>query len=213
MFAGLDNHVWRQHSRQNICDIILVYMLQIFGYVSAILSIIMILPYIRDIFRLETKPERGSWFIWTALGFIAFFSQLAKGATDSLWLTAGQTASVFIIFLLSIKYGHGGLENRDLKALIGAGIGLVLWYITREAAIALLFVVLVDGIGTLLTLLKAYEDPGSETLSTWVISGTSGIFGMLAVGNLNFVLLAYPFYIMLANYVIVAAILLGNRHR
>lgn len=188
-------------------------MLQIFGYFSALLSIIMIVPYIRDIFRMKTKPERGSWFIWTVLGFIAFFSQLAKGATNSLWLTSGQTLAVFIIFLLSLRYGYGGLEKRDLKALIGAGTGLILWYITREASIALLFVILVDGIGTLLTVFKAYKEPGSETLSTWVISGTSGIFGMLAVGSFNFVLLAYPFYIMLANYVIVGAILLGNKHK
>ncbi|OGC56832.1 hypothetical protein A3H26_01185 [candidate division WWE3 bacterium RIFCSPLOWO2_12_FULL_36_10] len=185
-------------------------MLQIYGYISALLSIICILPYIRDVFRLKTKPERGSWFIWTMLGFIAFFSQLAKGATNSLWLTVGQTTSVLIIFLLSLKYGYGGLGKRDLRALIGAGIGLVLWYLTREASFALIFVIIVDSIGTLLTLLKAYKDPESETLSTWIISGTSGIFGMLAVGSLNLILLAYPFYIVLANYVIVGAILLGK---
>ena len=185
-------------------------MLQILGYISALLSIICILPYIRDILRLKTKPERGSWFIWTMLGFIAFFSQLAKGATNSLWLTVGQTTSVLIIFLLSLKYGYGGLGKRDLRALIGAGIGLVLWYLTREASFALIFVIIVDSIGTLLTLLKAYKDPESETLSTWIISGTSGIFGMLAVGSLNLILLAYPFYIVLANYVIVGAILLGK---
>jgi hypothetical protein len=186
-------------------------MLEIFGYISAILSIVMIIPYIRDIFRLETKPERGSWFIWTVLGFIAFFSQLAKGATDSLWLTVGQTISVLIIFLLSLKYGYGGLGKRDIRALLGAGLGLILWYLTTEASFALIFVILVDSIGTLLTLMKSYKDPGSETLSTWVMSGTSGIFGMLAVGSFNLILLAYPFYIMLANYVIVAAILLGKR--
>jgi len=173
----------------------------------------MILPYIRDIFRLETKPERGSWFIWTVLGFIAFFSQLAKGATDSLWLTAGQTASVFIIFVLSLKFGYGGLGKRDVRALIGAGVGLILWYLTREASFALVFVILVDSIGTFLTLMKSYKDPGSETLSTWVMSGTSGIFGMLAVGSFNLILLAYPFYIVLANYVIVGAILLGKRQK
>lgn len=188
-------------------------MLQIFGYISALLSIAMIFPYIRDIFRLETKPERGSWFIWTVLGFIAFFSQLAKGATDSLWLTVGQTASVLIIFLLSLKYGYGGLGKRDIRALVGAGVGLILWYLTREASFALIFVILVDSIGTLLTLLKAYKDPGSETLSTWIMSGTSGIFGMLAVGSLNPILLVYPIYIVLANYVIVGAILLGKKHK
>ena len=191
----------------------MISMLQIFGYTSALLSIVMIIPYIRDIFRLETKPERGSWFIWTVLGFIAFFSQLSKGATDSLWLTGGQTVAVFIIFLLSFKYGYGGLGRRDVKALIGAGIGLILWYLTREATFALLFVILVDSIGTLLTLLKSYKDPESETLSTWVLSGTSGIFGMLAVGSFNLILLAYPLYIILANYVIVGAIILGKRHK
>ena len=191
----------------------MISMLQIFGYTSALLSIVMIIPYIRDIFRLETKPERGSWFIWTVLGFIAFFSQLSKGATDSLWLTGGQTVAVFIIFLLSFKYGYGGLGRRDVKALIGAGIGLILWYLAREATFALLFVILVDSIGTLLTLLKSYKDPESETLSTWVLSGTSGIFGMLAVGSFNLILLAYPLYIILANYVIVGAIILGKRHK
>lgn len=171
----------------------------------------MIFPYVRDIFRLKTKPERGSWFIWTFLGFIAFFSQLAKGATNSLWLTGGQTAAVLVIFLLSLKYGYGGLGKRDLRALIAAGVGLILWYVTREATFAILFVILADSIGTLLTLLKSYKDPESETFSTWVMSGTAGVFGVLSVGSLNLVLLAYPFYLTLANYAIVGAIILGRK--
>ena len=188
-------------------------MLQLFGYISALLSIVMIVPYVRDILLGKTKPERGSWLIWTVLGFIAFFSQYAKGATDSLWMTAGQTLAVLIIAVLSIKYGYGGLGKRDVRALIGAGIGLLLWYLTREAAFALFIIILVDSIGTLLTAIKSYKDPESETLSTWILSGTSGIFGMLAVGSLNFVLLAYPLYIMVANYVIVGAMLLGRRRQ
>lgn len=186
-------------------------MLQIFGYTSAVLSIVMIIPYIRDILLKRAKPERGSWLIWTVLGFISFFSQMAKGATNSLWLTAGQTLSVFIIFLLALKYGYGGLAKRDTKALVGAGIGLILWYLTKEASIALFIVIIVDAIGTYLTARKSYEDPESETLTVWVISGTSGIFGMLAVGNIDPILLLYPFYIVVANYLIVAMILLGRR--
>ena len=186
-------------------------MLQIFGYISAILSIIMIIPYISDILRLKTKPERGSWLIWTVLGFISFFSQLAKGATNSLWMTAGQTLAVLIIVLLSIKYGYGGLGKRDVIALVGAGVGLVLWYFTKEAATALIIIIFVDAIGTLLTATKSYADPNSETLVTWILSGTSGLFGMLAVGSVNFILLAYPLYILLANFFIVGAILLGRK--
>lgn len=186
-------------------------MLEIFGYISAILSILMIVPYIRDILLLKTKPERASWLIWTVLGSIAFFSQLAKGATDSLWLTGGQTLAVLIILLLSIKYGVGGLTKHDIKALIAAVIGLIIWSITKDAAWALFIVIGIDGIGTFLTAVKSYEDPESETFSTWIISGTSGIFGMLAVGSFSPILLIYPLYIVFANYLIVAMMLLGKR--
>ncbi len=188
-------------------------LLPIFGYISALLGIVMIVPYVRDILNKETQPERASWFIWTALGLIAFFSQLAKGATDSLWLTAGQTLAVTIIFLLSIRYGVGGFSKRDITALVCAGIGLLLWSVTNEALYALIIVILVDSIGTVLTLTKALRDPESETLSTWCMSGTSGVFGALAVGSLNPVLLAYPFYIIIANYTIVGAIILGKRRK
>jgi hypothetical protein len=186
-------------------------MLKIFGYISAILSIVMIIPYIIDILKLKTKPERASWFIWTVLGFIAFFSQLAKGASDSLWLTAGQTIAVLVIVVLSIKYGVGGFTKRDIKALIAAVIGLVLWYFTNEALYALIIVILIDSIGSFLTFIKSLEDPESETLMTWLLSGTSGVFGALAVGSFDPVLLAYPLYIVIANYSIVTALLLGRR--
>jgi hypothetical protein len=125
-------------------------------------------------------------------------------------LTGAQTLSVLIIFVLSLKFGYGGLVKRDIKALIGAGLGLILWYLTREASIALFIVVIVDGIGTYLTMKKSYDHPESETTTMWLISGTSGIFGALAVGSFNPILLLYPLYIILANYIIVASILLGR---
>ena len=185
-------------------------MLQAFGLFAGVLSLVMYIPYIRDIFRKTTKPERASWLIWSVLGGTAFFSQLAKGATDSLWLTGVQTLGVFLIFILSIRYGVGGLVRRDIVALVAAGAGLILWYLTNEAAIALVFVIIIDAIGGALTVLKSYEDPGSETLITWLLSGTSGIFAALAVGSLNYILLAYPIYIVAINYAVVVAILLGK---
>ena len=186
-------------------------MLQILGLFSGFLSIVMYIPYLRDIFRHTTKPERASWLIWSVLGGIAFFSQLAKGATNSLWLTGAQTFGVFVVFILSLRYGVGGLVKKDIYALITAGLGLFAWYLTNEPAIALIFVIIIDAIGGLLTVLKAYENPDSETLITWLLSGTSGIFATLSIGSLNYVLLAYPVYIIAINYAVVTAILLGKR--
>jgi hypothetical protein len=185
-------------------------MLQVLGLLSGVLSGVSYLPYLRDIFRHTTKPERASWLIWSVLGSIAFFSQLAEGATWSLWLTGIDTLGVLLIFLLSIRFGVGGLTRRDIIALTAAGIGLILWYFTRHASIALLITMLIDAAGAYLTVVKAYEDPGSETLSTWVIVAIAGILGMLAVGQFNLILLSYPFYIFLANFAVAIAMLLGK---
>lgn len=185
--------------------------LYLFGLSAGILSIISGIPYIRDILRHKTKPERASWLIWSALGGIAFFSQLAKGATDSLWLTGVQTVGVMVVFLLSLKYGVGGLAKRDIVAILFAGLGLVLWYVTQEPAIALLIVICIDALGVALTCIKTYEKPESETLITWLVSGTAGILGALAVGSWNVILLAYPVYIVLANYTVVITIYLGKK--
>lgn len=184
-------------------------VLQAFGLLSGLISILCYLPYIRDILLKRTKPERASWLIWAVLGSISFISQLAKGASDSLWMTAVQTFGVTLIFLMSLKLGSGGISSRDIKALIFALFGLVIWFLTKEAAWALFIVIFVDASGALLTILKAYEDPESETMSTWMLAGLSGLFACFAVGIWDLVLLSYPVYIMLINWAVTISMLLG----
>ncbi len=186
-------------------------MLQFFGIVSGLLAIIGSIPYIRDILKGTTKPERASWLIWAVLGFIAFFSQLSSGASDSLWMTGMQTLEVCVIFILAVKFGVGGLVRRDIVALACAGAGLFLWYFTNNAAAALFIVIAIDAVGAALTVYKAYKDPASETFSTWLLAGMSGVFASLAVGRLDFILLAYPFYIFIINVAVCAAMIAGRR--
>lgn len=188
-------------------------MLQTLGIASGILVGISYIPYVKDIFLHTTKPERASWFIWSVLGGIAFFSQLAEGASWSLWLTGIETIGVLFIFLLSMIYGVGGWTQRDIIALTAAGIGLILWHFTQHAFIALFISIFIDVIGTSLTVIKAYQDPGSETFSTWVLVAIAGILSMCAVGMVDLVLLSYPFYIFLSNIAVVIAMILGKSKR
>jgi hypothetical protein len=187
-------------------------MLEVLGIISGILGFICIAPYIRDIYKKTTKPERASWLIWTILGGISFFSQLAKGASNSLWMTGANTLAVAVVFILAIRYGEGGLASRDIKALLVALLGLVAWYFTKEPAFALIIVILVDASGAILTILKAYEDPGSETMSTWFLSGLGGLVAAFAVGSFDWILLSYPIYICLANWSVIGAMILGKRN-
>lgn len=62
--------------------------LTVFGWLSGILSALCYVPYIRGILKHEVKPERASWLIWSVLTVLGFLSNLAIGATNSLWLPA-----------------------------------------------------------------------------------------------------------------------------
>lgn len=174
-------------------------MLEIFGYISGLLFMFSAVPYVRSILKGNTKPQRITWLIWTILVFIAFFSQLAKGATWSLLLTAGDAITIVIVFIFSFKYGVGGFRKIDILSLIGAGVSLLLWYLTNEPAIALFLIILIDIIGSNLTIIKTWKNPETENWVGWAMCGVGGVFGILSVGSFNFVLLSYPIYIFLIN--------------
>lgn len=186
-------------------------MEKIFGYISAFFAIVSIFPYIRDILRLKTKPQRVTWFIYSVLGSISFFSQLAKGASDSLWLPGVITVNVVIIFLLSLRFGVGGFSKKDYVVLSIAALGLLAWKVTNEAAIALYIVILIDASATYLTLEKSYKSPETETASLWIFSSLAGFFSLIAVGSLNIVLISYPLFIMLADGAVAVTVLIRNR--
>jgi len=186
---------------------------QVAGYLSGLAMLLSFVPYIRDIFRGSTKPERISWLIWAVLGSISFASLSAKGASFSLFLPGAQALVDLMIFVLAIKYGMGGFTRRDVIALIAAAVGLILWYIFNEAAVALFIAIFIDATGVVLTTIKAYEKPETETVSTWVLTFLAGVFSVIAVGKLNWILLSFPIYIALAGLSIMIAIWLGKRRK
>jgi len=187
-------------------------MLEIFGYISGILFILSSVPYVRSILKGNTKPQRITWLIWTVLVFIAFFSQLARGATWSLLLTAGDAITIVIVYIFSFKYGMGGFRKIDIISLCGAGLSLILWYFTKEPAIALFLIILIDIIGSNLTIIKTWKNPETENWVGWAMCGVGGLFGILSVGSYNYILLAYPVYICFINSLMAIIVLLRKRH-
>lgn len=186
-------------------------MLDILGFAAGVISISGYFPYIRDVLKKTTTPERASWLIWDVLTAIAFFSQLAKGASASLWLPGLEICGLTTVLILAMLLGTGGFSKKDIFALIAAAVGLILWYFTKEPAVALYIIIGIDAIGVVLSVQKAYDDPESETLITWVLVAIAGVLATIAVGRFDIVLLSYPIYIFLANAAIATAILLGKK--
>ncbi|HSX14909.1 MAG TPA: hypothetical protein VLE72_03330 [Candidatus Saccharimonadales bacterium] len=188
-------------------------MLQTLGIIAGILALIAPIPYIRDIIKGTTKPNRATWFIWTALLAIALAGQLASGGTYSTLLTAGDLLGTFIVLMLAVKFGVGGWQTIDKLALAGAALGLILWRLFNSPALALAMIILVDYSGGLPTILKAHRDPDSETISSYWLVGIGSALAVISVGKLDIVLMVYPFFLAILMGLIVGAMLTSPTRR
>ena len=181
------------------------------GILSAALSVIAYLPYMRDILRGKTHPQRASWLIWTLLSSLAFAAQYAEGATTTLWFAGAQVTGTVTVFLMSITHGKGVFLTRpDERVVWLAIIGLVVWYFTENAAYTLALTITISLLGGSLTVIKAFVRPSSETLIKWGISVVASSLAILSVGQVDWLLLAYPLYLFTLNTMIVSAILSGR---
>jgi len=182
-----------------------------FGALAVLLALAQCVPYIYDILRGKTKPQRAAWLIWFALGGVLFFSQIAKGGHASVWVSLMHMAANLTVFLLALKYGYGRFTKLDWGCLGLAAIGMFLWWFTKEPAIALLIAIFVDSIGVALVVKKAYRSPHTETLSSWLLGVGVGLSASLAVGSFNVILLAYPVYVMVNSAVTAGTIIVRRR--
>ena len=169
------------------------------GLAAAALTVVNTVPYVRDIRRGTTRPHRGAWLVWSALGATAFVSQLADGGTWSLAMVGVQTILTTFVLLLSLRRGTGGVGRYDLTIMGAAGLGIVGWVISDDPAVATSLVVGADSAGLVLMLPKTWRDPWSETLSTYALASAAGVLSAAAVGGLDASLVLYPAYFAVAN--------------
>lgn len=181
-------------------------LLAALGISSAVINTIGIVPYLRDIFKHKTKPERATWWIWLMLSVVAFSAQVAAGARWSLFMTGAQTLAVAAIAFLSVKFGYGKFHRKDFTSILITIAGVILWLFTKQPIAALLIVICLDILALWLTLTKTWKAPGTETLIAWVLAAISGFLGLLAVGKFDITELIYPFYITLGNSLMVFTI-------
>lgn len=180
------------------------------GLVAGLLGAAAYAPYIRDIIKGAARPEQSSWLIWLMEYVVLFAAQVAKGATSTLWLIGLQLAGVAVIFALSLRYGSGGFDRLRQGLVMGVAAALLAWYIAGSATVAIVLLMVVEGVGVALTAVKAYRDPESETMLPWMMIGSAGFLAIFAVGaDKDAILYVYPVSLVLMNFAVVGAVRMG----
>lgn len=169
------------------------------GRLAGIISLIAFVPYIISTLRRKTRPNRASWWIWTAVGVILGTSYHSSGANNTIWVPVSYVIGPFIIAIISLKYGEGGWTKFDRSCLIGAAASVILWFTFKEPIIALLVCLTIDLLGALPTIRKAYKDPEGEDKFAWGLFFVGNTLNLSAVEKLSFAILVYPLYMFVAN--------------
>lgn len=186
-------------------------LLAAIGITSGGLNIIGLVPYVRDIFRHKTKPERAMWWIYAGLFFMLGSAQFAAGGHWLVLVTATYAFSSFLIAVLSVRYGYGSFHKRDMFSVAVALLGLGLWLITDRPLLAIIMVIIVDFAGFWLTLVKTWHAPHSETLISWQLSLAAAVLSVVTAGTWSFVVLIYPIYAVVFDGLLVWEIIYRRR--
>ncbi|MDN5274685.1 MAG: hypothetical protein JWP06_586 [Candidatus Saccharibacteria bacterium] len=182
------------------------------GLLAGIVGIIGYIPYIRDILKGSTRPDRASWLIWLLEYGALFIAQLDAGAGNTLWIVGLQLIGVLSISILSYKYGAGGFDRHSKLLLLVVCVVLGIWYFSSDPVLTILLLLAVELSATVLTTIKVYRQPSSETLTMWILDATAGAIGIVAVGTHKApILYLYPIALTLMGLSVVIASWTGAR--
>jgi len=183
-------------------------MFEYLVFAAAAATLLAAFVYIRSMFRGGAKPNRISWLMWAIAPFIATAAAVTNGVGWSVLPVFMAGFSPLLIFTASFltKKAYWKLSTFDYVCGALSALALLLWYETKDPNVAIVFAIASDGIATIPTLAKAWRHP--ETESVWpFITGMFGASSSLAAATLwTFSEYAFPAYLLIANFMVLAAV-------
>lgn len=170
-----------------------------FVIVGSIIAALGGLSYLIQTIKGKVKPNRVSFFLWAVAPLIAFFAELQKGVgiQSLMTLTVGLVPlSIFVASFFNKKAGWK-LTRFDLSCGAISVLGIILWLITQEGNVAILFALLADGFASIPTIVKSYRFPETESAWTYLAAAVSAVLTLLTITDWTFAHYGFPLYIFL----------------
>ena len=149
--------------------------------VSAILFLIGIAWYVVDVYHGRVRVAIVSVAMLTLINI----SQLGSLIAKELWYIVPVTIVAGImnvlVILFGIKNANYQLKKLDIVVFIGALMGLVVWYVTGNAAYNIYILTVIMLVSVIPMVQKTFKDPTSETATPWRINLISTIVFMFTI--------------------------------
>ena len=149
----------------------------------------------------EARPNRVTWLLWGIFPLVIFVAQRAQGVESLSWTSfvAGFTPLLIVAASFFNKKAYWKSVPRDYYLMAAAIIGIILWAVTDNPNLAILFSLLADILAAVPTLIKAYREPHSESWIAYTISTLGFGISFFSVQTYNFENAVFVAYIFLLN--------------
>jgi len=169
------------------------------------------LPYLKDIFSRKIKPHIYTWLIWSITQGVALLGLLyGKGGWGALALSI-STFFVFIIFLVSLKYGTKNITKFDTIILIIALLAITVWFQMHNPLLAVIMVSVIDFLGYIPSFRKTFQEPQTETVFPWAVFFFANLLIIFSLSEYNLLTLTYLVTIETANLILISICLIRRR--
>lgn len=168
-----------------------------FAILGALLSFGGVVVYLVETIRGTSRPNRVTWFLWSLVPFIAFFAQIKEGVGYSSLLTFVSGFGPFLVFLASFinKKSYWEIGRFDIVCGAIAIVGVILWLVTSNPNLAILFSIIADGAAASPTVVKSFKFPETESYFAFLGGAVGAVLTLLTVSEWSFPNFAFPLYI------------------
>lgn len=183
------------------------------GITAGLLALIGFIPYITSTIKGVNRPNRATWIIWGVVSVLLLASYKTAGATDAIWTSVANTLCFGAVIVLSFKFGVGGFSRLDVACLVAAFAGVCLWWIFDSPLPTLYLSIIIDFVGAIPTLKKAYLDPAGENKTTWVIFWIANTLNLFAIHTFTRDMALYPLYLFFISGMILFILIVRKNKR
>jgi hypothetical protein len=161
------------------------------------------LSYLVATWKGTIRPNPVTWLLWALTPLVAFAAQRQDGVGAQAWMTAATGVGPLLIFLVALgRRTSWRVGFFDVLCGVCAVAGVVLWQVTTDPALAVMFSIVADALAGIPTVRKAYRSPDSEKTFPYWLNIAAFSITLFTVSTWNFVNCAFFCYGVLINLVV-----------
>ncbi len=172
-----------------------------FVFLGVALSAIGGSTYVLHTLRGEIQPNKVTWLLWAIAPLVAFVAQLSEGVDIKALTTFIVGFMPALIFCASFSNAQAGWQTTRFDVVCGvlSILGLLLWAVTSDANVAILFAILADALAAVPTVRKAYTNPETESDTLFWLGVCNAAIGLLILDSWGFKDYAFAAYLLGVN--------------